>query len=60
MRYAIGLLGCALMLIAGMALPFLPPLANGPWWIAGGTITGGFLMFAWGVLSEPPQEDIRD
>lgn len=48
------------MILGGMALPFIPPISPHAWvwWrLAGGVILVGFLLYAWGVLSEPKDKE---
>lgn len=48
------------MILGGMALPFIPPVSPRAslWWtVAGGVIMAGFLLYAWGVLSDPKDKE---
>lgn len=59
-RHLIGCSGAAAMILGGMALPFIPPISPHAWvwWrLAGGVILVGFLLYAWGVLSEPREKE---
>lgn len=56
-HYLVGVLGCVLMLLGGMALPFLPAPPSRGWEAALAAILAGFLMYAWGVLSDRHEQE---